>query len=428
VRFVRLAEAMGVGRIDLLGTAAIRDAGDGSAFAARVEDACGRPVRVLSGEEEARLSAMGVLLGMPDADGVMGDLGGGSLELVSLEGGRVGAHATLPLGPLRLSEAADGDAEAVRSRVDAALEDLDWLKRIKGGTFYPVGGSWRTMARIHMEQAGYPLHVIQNYQTPRRDMEEVARLIAGMGRRSLARLSGVARRRLEILPYAALVLERTLKMARPARVVFSAYGLREGHLFDRLPKAEQAKDPLLSMAAELSAGLGRFGAQGEMLLAWTDALFPDEGADARRLRLAVCELSDIGWRDHPDYRAEQAMLQALRLPLLAIDHPGRGFLALALYIRYGGDLEDGGTDLPRALLGTEGVRRAEVLGHGLRLAYALTGAAPGILAETGLDAGPDKIGLRIPRHFGPLMSEQVQRRLDALGRLLDRPTDTVFGD
>ncbi|MCI0429461.1 MAG: Ppx/GppA family phosphatase [Rhodospirillales bacterium] len=415
-RFVTLAEVMGARRIDLLATAAVRDASNGIEFVRKVEEAYGRGVRVLSGEEEARLSARGVLMGMPQASGLMGDLGGGSLELVALERGRLGSHVTLPLGPLRLAEAAGEDMGKAAGLVDAALEPLSWLRELKGETFHPVGGAWRTLARIHMEQSEYPLHVIQEYRVARRDLEEMARLIAGMGRKSLARLARVARRRLEALPFAALVLERVLRATRPATVAFSALGLREGHIYELLPAAERGRDPLLAMTQDIAEALGRFGSRGGELEEWTRPLFPEEGSAQSRLRRAACELSDFAWREHPDYRAEHALNHALHLPLLGIDHAGRCFLALTLYVRYGGETEDGAKGLPRGLIDIESRDRAVALGLALRLAYALTGAAPELLRHAGLKMGKDRITLKIEPEWGILFGDAVRRRLDALGR------------
>ncbi len=424
-RFVTLADVMGAERIDLLATAAVRDAKNGADFVRKVEKSCGRPVRVLSGEEEARLSAMGVLMGMPQATGVMGDLGGGSLELVALERGKLGAHATLPLGPLRLAEAAGEDMGRAAGLVDKALEPLTWLRDLKGETFHPVGGAWRTLARIHMEQSGYPLHVIQDYRVPRRDMEEMARLIAGMGRKSLARLVDVARRRLESLPLAALVLERVLKAVRPGAVAFSALGLREGHIYDLLPAAERARDPLLAMCQEIAEALGRFGAPGTALERWTAPLFAGEEPELKRLRQAVCELSDFAWREHPDYRAAHALNQALHLPFVGIDHGGRCFLARALHARYGGVPEEGMASLPRGLIDAELRERAMLLGLALRLAYALTGAAPELLQHSRLELEEGKIALILEPQWSILAGDAVRRRLEALGRALKR--ETVIG-
>ncbi|HVG81979.1 MAG TPA: Ppx/GppA family phosphatase [Methylomirabilota bacterium] len=421
-RFVTLADVMGAERIDLLATAAVRDAANGPDFVRKAEKACKRRIRVLSGEEEARLSAMGVLMGMPQATGVMGDLGGGSLELVAIERGRLGAHATLPLGPLRLAEAAGEDMRKAADLVDAALQPLGWLGDMKGEIFHPVGGAWRTLARIHMEQTGYPLHVIQDYRVARRDMEDMARLIASMGRKSLARLVDVARRRLEALPFAALVLERVLKVARPATVAFSAFGLREGHIYDLLSPAERARDPLLSMCEDMAEAFGRFGSPGDALEAWTGPLFSKEQLEQARLRRAVCELSDFAWREHPDYRAAHAMNQALHLPLFGVDHAGRCFLALALYVRYGGSAEQGAAALPRGLIEPDRRDDAITLGLALRLAYGITGAAPELLRHARLQLEDGRLTLALEPQWRILAGEAVRRRLDALGRVLKRET------
>src|SRR5215470_10897185 len=163
-RFMLLARHMGVSRLDLLATAAVRDASDGAAFVAEASRRCHAAIRVLSGQEEARLSALGVLSGMPEADGVMGDLGGGSLELVALNRGEIGEQATLPLGPLRIMELGEGEPKRARGAVDAALAGLLWLESCAGRVFYAVGGAWRAIARIHIEQSRYPLHVIHHYR------------------------------------------------------------------------------------------------------------------------------------------------------------------------------------------------------------------------------------------------------------------------
>src|SRR3546814_6485211 len=113
---------MGVGRIDLIATAAVREAGDGEAFRETVERLCGHPVRVLGGIEEAELSALGVIAGNPSADGIMGDLGGGSLELVELNGGKLGRSTTLALGPLRLMENCGDDRQKARRMIDKSLD------------------------------------------------------------------------------------------------------------------------------------------------------------------------------------------------------------------------------------------------------------------------------------------------------------------
>ncbi|HTO82735.1 MAG TPA: exopolyphosphatase [Methylomirabilota bacterium] len=426
-RFVRLAQAMGVSRLDLLATAAVRDAKNGAEFVKEVEKRCRVPISVISGEEEARLSALGVVSGIPQADGLMGDLGGGSLEIVALDRGKLGAYATLPLGPIRLLDNMIDNIDAARDVIDRHLGAVGWLEGVRGRTFYPVGGAWRTLARIHMDQTNYPLHVIHEYSVSRRQAEDLARVIGRLSRRSLASMPSLSKRRVETLPFAALLLERLLRLVRPERIVFSAFGLREGHLFASLTPAEKAKDSLISACAELAEAEGRFGDLGRLLQNWIEPVFRDDVAEARRLRLAACTLSDIGWREHPDYRADQAFTRILRLPVSGIDHPGRVAVALAVYVRYGGDPE---ADSIHAILGmlTEEDRfHWQRVGLALRLAYSLSAATPGLLRQTGLSIDSARLTLHLPKGNDMLFGEAVERRLEALARAVNRTAGVAEG-
>ncbi|ACI98946.1 Ppx/GppA family phosphatase [Rhodospirillum centenum] len=418
-RFRRLIEGMSVGRVDALATAAVRDATDGPDFVAEVQKRTGLRLTVLPGEEEARLAAMGVLSGTPGADGLAGDLGGGSLELVGLDKGDIGPQVTLPLGPLRLMEATDGKPATVTKLVDQHLGKLDWIGTAKGRSFYPVGGSWRAIAKMHMEQVKYPLHIIHHYAVAAPDMADFAAGIARQNRSALEKLPGVSRRRLDTLPMAALVLERVLKTVQPARVVFSAYGLREGHLFDLLPPEQRRLDPLLVSCREVAERLGRFG-EAEILTGWTAPLFAGEDEAAARLRHAACLLSDLGWAEHPDYRAEHAFLRILRMPVAGIDHTERCFLALTSFVRYAGTLEAREVETARTMTGPGIQARALILGLALRLAHTLTGGAATLLQRTALRLGEETLTLVLPEDAAMLTGEAVQRRVDALAKSLNR--------
>lgn len=414
--FTRVSRAMGVEKLHLLATAAVREAGNGPQFVTEVEAICKARVKVLSGGEEARLSALGVIAGLPNASGISGDLGGGSLELVEVEKGKIGRSATLGLGPLRLAEIAGDDRGAALKAIDAALAEVAWLGEARREVFYPVGGAWRTLARVHIEQHGYPLHIIHGYRLAAPEAIDLARVVSRLGSRSTARFKAVSRKRAEIVPLAALVLERVLKRLASRELIFSSTGLREGQVFDLLGKAEQAKDPLLAAAAEIGARESRFGDLGLALLAWSEPLFPEQPASERRLRQAACHLSDLVWRDHPDYRAELALARVLRLPLLGIDHPERCYLAIALHARYGGEADDRAIEAPGSLLAPEQVAKARALGLALRLAYSLSGATEGLLKRSRLRRSGGKLGLELADGGA---GDTVERRLKALAAALD---------
>lgn len=425
-RFVALARALAVDHLAIIATAAVREARDGRAFAAEAERQCGVPVRIIEGGEEARLSAAGVLAGIRDADGVVGDLGGGSVELVRVDAGAavpIGAGLSLPIGALRLAELGDS-RKAMADTIERAIADAAVLGQAAGKTLYLVGGAWRAIARLHMEQTHYPLHIIHEYTIPRRAAEGFLEIVAGQSRRSLERVTGISRKRLELVPVAALILRRLIAVGRPERIVFSAFGLREGYAYGLLP-AEARSDALIAACIGMATSQSRWAGDGDRLQRWTAPIFPDRDEPMRRLHRAACWLSDIAWAEHPDYRAGHAFVRSLTLPFAQIGHRERVFVAAALHARYGGAIDDPVKGATRPLLDDGAAAEARALGLALRLAYTLCGGALELLDQVRLTREPTGIALELPPTGGLFVGEAVQRRLDALGRALGVATRTI---
>lgn len=423
-RFVALARAAGAARIDVLATAAVRDAEDGADFVNDIEKRFAIRVRVLPGAEEGRLSALGVLSGIPDATGIVGDLGGGSIELAAIASGKVGSVATLPIGPLRLIEEANDadDGKELKDIIDRHLDSVTWLTKAEEPHFYAVGGAWRAIARIHMEQNDYPLHIIQAYSLPRTEVQSFLDVMARQSRKSLEKITTISRKRLEVVPLAARILSRILRRIGAKELVFSAAGLREGHLYNLMDAAEQRADPLLADCTVEANASPRFGEDADALIAWSNPLFPKETPQRLRLRRAAALLGDIAWRDHPDYRADQAMRHALYMPVGGLDHVERAFLAITLSARYGGTASPELVP-PFRLLDDKSRDAARATGLALRLAYTLTGGVPGLLEGSVLKLTDGKLLLTLLSDHALLAGEAVQRQLDALGRALGKSTE-----
>ena len=415
-RFAALAKAMNAEVIEVVATAAVRDAADGAEFVAQAEAKTGLRVRVLAGVEEARLSALGVASAIPGADGMMGDLGGGSLELVHLEDGHPADQATLPIGTLRIGSL--GQKEAAQA-IDRQISEVEWVGRGRGRVFYAVGGAWRALARLHMAQRYYPLRVIHYYKVARSGAEELVELVAHAGPGAIGRIEGVSTKRMETVPSASLALERILRIVQPSDVVFCSYGLREGLIYERLEPGERQKDPFLEAARETAKRSGRFSLHAEEIDRWIAPLFVDADAEHTRLRFATCLLSDVAWRAHSDFRAEQALNTVLQVPFVGLDHPGRAFVALAVHARYRGRVEDRASSVARRLMSEEAAADAVVLGRALDLAHTVSGGAPGLLASMPLSLSDGAIRLRVSDDHLSLGGEMVEKRLKALARALD---------
>ena len=415
-RFVTISREVGAGEPDAVATAAVREARNGFRFVERVRERCGLEVRVLTGVDEARLSALGAMSAIPDADGVIGDIGGGSLELVVLNSGEIGDSITLPLGALRLMGLTP--QEQVNA-IDLAVDGVPWLKDLKNRTFYAVGGAWRSLARIHMAQRDYPLRIVHQYQLTRSDANTLAGVISGLSLDSMARIEGVNKRRLESLPGAAMVLSRLLKRIRPGQVMFLAGGLREGMLQERLLSHVRREDPLISQCRAIAIRTSRFENSGDELANWMAPLFEGESRSHRRLRSAACLISDVAWRAHPSYRALQAFGEVFHAPFVGIDHAGRAFVALAIHARYNGTADVSDTAFARTLIEPSEIAQAKLIGVCLRLGLTLSGGAADVLARTKLEKSSDHVTLSIRRRDAQLSSELIKRRLASVARYLD---------
>ena len=417
-RFAAIVRTMGVEDTMLVATAATREAADGAEFLKRVEAIFGRSVAQLDGDQEARFAACGVISGLPEAHGVAADLGGGSLELAAVSAGEVGEHGSLPLGPLRLAATLGEDNGGLADHIDEVLSTFPWIRgAVDGGAIYAVGGAWRALARLHMVQTKYPLRVIHNYRMTGRETFDFCELVAGLGAESLSRISAVPRARVSTLPIAATVLARLIRTSKAEQVVFSANGIREGSQFDALDEETRAPDPLIVACEHLAARESRALGSGTALFDWVDPLFVGEKENLRRLRRAACLLADIGWHEHPDYRAEQVYFRILRLPLLALSHAEKTKIALAVYRRYTGAKGGATLRVANALLTPEDVDWSRRLGAALRLAETLTGGSAVLLEGVGLKLKSQQLTLTLAPGHADLFGDLVSSRFAALAKL-----------
>jgi len=417
-RFVRLSQAMGVEKLDLIATAAVRDATDGPDFVHQIEAEFAINVCVLSGSEEAELSALGLIVGVPKADGILGDLGGGSLDLVCLKKGKCMSYGTMPLGHLRLQEMADNNIVKARDIISEHFSKSKWLEESKGKNLYLTGGIMRAIARIYIEQMNYPLHVVDNFTVRAEDALSLSKLMSGLSRNTLRKISSLPPSRVKSVPFATEVLGRLIEVSKPAHVVFSGFGMREGQMLQHLPEDMRHQDPLIAGAETLAEKTGRFSLSGAEVAQWVSPLFPNTKPEVDRRILASCLLSDIGWNEHPDYRAEHSFYRALRLPFAGLSHADRVFIAATVFVRYNGDPSAKVVNDVRALLDPEQLGKVDAIGRAIRLAHTLSGSAPGLLSLTSLERNDKKLILHLPGYSRVFQSVTVDRRFRGLCKSL----------
>jgi exopolyphosphatase/guanosine-5'-triphosphate,3'-diphosphate pyrophosphatase len=415
-RFKAIADAMGVDRVDVLATEATRRASNGPDLVAAIERETGFRTRILSGEEEATFAATGVISGFFRPIGLVGDMGGGSLEIAQALDDRVGPErVSLPLGALPVASLMARHGKGAKGEIDRILAD-----RLPGAmsspTFYAVGGGWRALGRVYMAATGAPLPVVHGFEADAGKLRSFAADLWKRPPENLAGLSGLPSRRAGTIAGSALVIDRVLKALGSERVVFSSLGVREGWLYSLLSPEAQYLDPLIEGAQALGVPQARVPAFPLALAKWTDALFPDETPAETRLRVAACALSDISWRDDETVRAVESFRRVTQFPFIGCDHAERVFLGTVLHARYAGRKDDPAIADTLKVLSPHALRRARTLGLAFLVAYRFSGSVPEILAGSRLVIGGRSVRLVVDSAARAPDSEALLSRLRLLAR------------
>jgi len=215
-RFAVLLEELNIERVDVVATAAAREAENGPDFLAAIRE-FGLEPRLLSGEDEARISAMGAIGAFPGVEGVVADLGGGSLELIGVGDDTPNSSCSLPLGTLRLAKFRGENPDEMRRNLDAAINQIEWL----GGstpTLTLVGGTWRAMAAVAMELQKYPLTDPHGFTLSSGEVKALARRLSMASTGDLSRFTRLSSMRANYLPDAGVLLGVLLDRIKPGEV------------------------------------------------------------------------------------------------------------------------------------------------------------------------------------------------------------------
>ncbi|WP_134679367.1 Ppx/GppA family phosphatase [Paracoccus ravus] len=414
-RFAALADGMGIKPLTCVATAAVREAEDGPAFRKAVEAETGLRLWVIDGEEEARLSAQGVLLGWPEARGLVCDIGGNSMELAELADGKVGRRITTPLGPFRLQQVKPAD---LRDHIRAIIEDAARKMGTEHEQIYLVGGSWRAIARLDMQRADYPMTVLHEYRmTP----DSVADTVDWIAKQDLGQLRGklgISSSRMELVPLASQVLRELVKAFAPPSLAVSSYGIREGLLYEQMPQNLRARDPLIEAARFAERQMARMPGFGKKLYQFLEPLFKDPEPSRERLIKAACLLHDTTWRTHPDYRADACFDNVTRSNMAALSHNERIFLGLSLLHRYRNSRANSAMAPLFSLLSEAEIRDAEVLGKAMRFGAMFSIKDPAEAGRLKYSQKKKQVELRLTETGQALMGEVALARFNSLASAL----------
>jgi exopolyphosphatase/guanosine-5'-triphosphate,3'-diphosphate pyrophosphatase len=425
-RFAALADGMGISPLTAVATAAVREASDGADFREEVLRETGIKLWVIDGKEEARLSAQGVLLGWPGSYGLVCDIGGSSMELADLAEGRVGQRVTSALGPLKLREI-KGGRKAIKAYVREVIAGLhDEMGNETGMRLFLVGGSWRAIARVDMERRGYPLTVLHEYRMSARQISKTAEYIRKSDLQELRGRCNISDSRMSLVPYATIVLKELMRTFKPKDVAVSSYGIREGMLYEQMPRELRERDPLVEACRFAESKDARLPGFGRILYDFVKPLFPRANWQKKRIIKAACLLHDVSWRAHPDYRAEVTFDNATRANLGGLKHSERVYLGLALMNRYTSKTSNTRFDPLFAMLTPDQIKEAEILGKAMRLGAMLWLTAEETPGSLKWKPKSGELVLTLEKRAAPLFGEVAEARFGALAAAMGATPVVVF--
>ena len=425
-RFQTLAKGMGIPPLTVVATAAVRDASDGPDFCDDVLKETGLKIWVIDGREEARLSAQGVLLGWPGSYGLVCDIGGSSMELAEISGGRVGRRVTSQLGPLKLRDL-KGGKKARRAHIKEVIEGLKEEMGDQRDRLFLVGGSWRAIAKVDMLRRNYPLHVLHEYRMTPAAVRATRDFIQSHDLEDIRAAAGVSSARMDLVPIAIDVLRQVVRTFKPKDIAVSSYGIREGMLYEQMPQRLRDRDPLIEACRFAEAKDARLQGFGKQLYTFIQPIFRNLPEPRKRIIKAACLLHDVSWRAHPDSRAEVCFDNATRANLGGLRHQERVYLGLALLHRYSNKRDGTQFEKLTGLLAPELQNEAEVVGKALRFGAMLWLQNKDEMGEFRWKPKKRELELRLAKTAEPLFGEVVMARLDSLAISLNASLKATVG-
>jgi exopolyphosphatase/guanosine-5'-triphosphate,3'-diphosphate pyrophosphatase len=251
-RMATLARQQGAKRTEVVATSAVREASNGAAFLALVREETGLRVRVLEGDDEAKLSFLSALAHFDLANGraVVMDIGGGSLEIVLSADGLIDRLISLPMGAIRMTEqflageTPQRGMRRLRKHVRRELKAHLSAKHWRAAQVISSGGTFTNLASIYLARQGMDsARTVHGTIVPRVELEHIVDLLNNMSPSERQGVPGLTPARADIIVAGFTVAAEVLARLDVADLVVSAYGIREGILLETARVTPTAADP-----------------------------------------------------------------------------------------------------------------------------------------------------------------------------------------
>ena len=418
-RFYKISIDIKSSELFIFATAALREADNGNKLKKEIEKITNTNLLILSENDEVRLSTQGLLSSFPSADGIMADLGGGSLELALIKKGKLQNFISLKIGVVRFLKLYKNNKKDFLKKIRKKIKSISWLKNSKQKTLYAIGGSFRCLAKVYIWKKNYPLSIIQGYTLDDKELNNLTKVSSTINSKDIKKIDEIENERIKTIPVASFILKELLGEILPKKMTFCSQSLREGFLFSLLDDETKKKDPLNFTTKRMSKNFNNSFFDGELIFNWLNPIFRNENDNFKRLRLAASNLSELSyWHNFKDNKSEYALNTVLYYPFLSLTHEQRIFLGLSIYTACGGKENNSNFIKYSKLLKKDAVNAAKILGNSIKLTYLVSGGLYRNLSDYSLKVSNNEIFLITSDKKIIKTSTKIQRTLKKISKLI----------
>lgn len=249
------------GLIRAVATAAIRNAANRDYILRRVEAESGLSIELLSGEEEAGFGFLGMINSMTIASGFLIDIGGGSTEVSLFKDRKLIRSVSFPFGCVSVTRRfsrdgmlENGNLQALEQMIEQAAAGEEWLAHSPGLPLVGVGGTVRSLAKIHQASVKYPFESFHNYSISGEAVDELFETLRAQPLDIRRKVAGLSKDRLDIIVPGLAILRIFSTVVQASHYLICGSGLRDGLFFaTRFPERPQLDDPLMFSVNNLAA-------------------------------------------------------------------------------------------------------------------------------------------------------------------------------
>jgi len=401
-----LIDSSKIKNYEIFATEAVRVAKNRDAFIADAENILKKKIHVLTGDEEAKFSAMGCIVGLKKSNGLVADLGGGSLELAEVKKKEIMNTLSLPLGVHR----AKSKNNKIIDKFKSSLQNTEWLNENKFKRVILTGGTWRALVKLYFDKYNYPLKVIHHFKPDFDNFVLMLEEVSNFKKKDLLQYSLITKDKTPFIRYAAKLALEIINKVSAKQVVISYTAIREGYISDKI-KLNYKNDPLEFQSLKVAAIANELNSRAvnfKNIKLFTNNFFKKRSYLNKRIRESAANYITTGDSIARDERGLFVFKQIIKSEILKFSHSDRVMLATIIFVFHNGINYNEIKDY-RKIINKNKLLSSIELGLFLRIVYEIGQLSNFNYSNISIYVKDSNLIFSIPKNYSELLNSRFNK-------------------